>query len=73
MIALNNQNEINISQHLYTSFKALLLVTVKEIRLYEDRIDFKGGNPQLITNVKSNKAARVRRIWGNGSFLLTYR
>jgi site-specific DNA recombinase len=36
--------------------KALLLATVKEIKVYEDRIDFKGGNLQLLANVESNKA-----------------
>jgi site-specific DNA recombinase len=36
--------------------KALLLATVKEIKVYENKIDLKGGNLQLLANVESNKA-----------------
>ncbi len=36
--------------------KALLLATVKEIKAYEDRIDFKGRKLQFLSNVESNIA-----------------
>jgi len=32
------------------------LATVKEIKVYEDKIDFNGGNLQLLANVENNKA-----------------
>mgnify|MGYP005989147229 CR=1 FL=1 len=40
--------------------KALLLALVKDIKMYEDKIDFTGGNLQLLANVESNKAGEPR-------------
>jgi DNA invertase Pin-like site-specific DNA recombinase len=42
--------------------KALLLATVKEIKVYEDKIDFIGGNLQILANVESNKAGNPNGV-----------
>ena len=36
--------------------KALLMATVKNIKVYEDKIDFTGSNLKLLANVANNKA-----------------
>ena len=36
--------------------KALILATVKDIKVYEDKVDFRGGNLPLLANVANNKA-----------------
>ncbi len=36
--------------------KALLMATVKDIKVYEDKIDITGGNLKLLANVANNKA-----------------
>lgn len=42
--------------------KALLLATVKEIKVYEDKVDFIGGNLQILANIESNKAGNPEGV-----------
>ena len=42
--------------------KALLLAMVKNIKVYEDKLDFTGGNLQLLANVENNKAGNPNGV-----------
>lgn len=42
--------------------KALLMATVKDIKVYEDKIDITGGNLKLLANVANNKAGNPNGV-----------
>jgi len=42
--------------------KALILATVKDIKVYEDRVDIKGGHLPLLANVASNKNGHSKGV-----------
>ena len=42
--------------------KALILATVKDIKVYEDKVDIQGGHLPLLTNVANNKNGHSKEV-----------